>query len=508
MINCIKILEDFMNYHKIKNKILLMLFVLTTVIFSVILFVQYKIEQNAINDMVQTERDKLQNVYATTLENFYLMYRSLGTKLLTNQEVIKAVKDNDRTKLYNLTKAFYDELKEENKYFHNMHFHTKDSVSILRLHLPKKFGDDLSKSRPMIVAVNKQKKILQGVEVGKHAISFRVAFPIFYESEHVGSLEFGIKIDYLTNLFASKYNTNSFFVFHNDALKYLFQYSKDKIPHITLKNISLFQFNNCTMPKDISYDKIDEVLHQKKIYHVKNSNIYLSEISKIKNYDNTPMGHIVFQIDMTPFIEKTYTYRISIIVSIVLFISILFFMLNRWFGFFVHVVDNNHKKLEELSQKDELTKLYNRRKITEVITKEFERSKRYDIENTLCIFDIDHFKHINDTYGHNIGDEVLKELSQLLQSSIRKTDSIGRWGGEEFILIATQTNLNESQIFIETLRKKIETHNFHKVGKVTCSFGVTNLGVANSFTEAINNADTALYEAKDTGRNKVIIHEV
>ena len=495
-----------MNYIKLKNKILFMLFVLTTFIFTVILFFQYKIEQNTISDMVYTEKTKLQNIYRYSLDNFYFLYRTLGLKLLSNEEVTLAVKNNDRKKLLELTQDFYDNLKKDNQYFHNMHFHTVNTTSILRVHKHGKYGDNLKQSRPMIVAVNKEKKILHGIEVGKHAISFRVAFPVFHKKEHVGSMELGIKIDYLTNLLKSKFDTDSLFVFHNRILTHLFKYSKNDINHKTINHISLFNYKDCNLPDNISFDKIDKVLHDNKLFKLNNSNLYLSEISKLKDYKNDPVGHIVFAINMNKFMERIHIYRATIVTSIFIFIVALFFMLNRWFNFFVKEVETNQNKLEELTQIDELTKLFNRRKILDLINCEYDRSKRYEISDTIIIFDIDHFKKINDTYGHNTGDSVLKELATLLKQIVRKTDHVGRWGGEEFIIIATQTNINDSKIFTEKIRKTIEQNKFSEVDKVTCSFGIAKLDTDLDYKESINKADKALYKAKETGRNKVIVY--
>ena len=464
-----------MNYHKMKNKIMLMFFILTIVVFTVILLVQYRIEQNTLKDMVNLEREKLQKVYKYTINNFYMMYKSLGSKLLDSEEIALAVKNKDKAKLIELTQGFYDELKEENPYFYNMHFHTKDVKSIVRLHKQEKYGDDLSQSRPMIVAVNKEKKILTGVEVGKHAISFRVAFPIFYNEEHVGSFELGVKIDYLTNLLKNSFNTNSLFVFHNKVLSHLFKHSNGKIDYKTIDPITLFNYKDCNLPDDISFKKLDKILHDNKLYKLDNSDMYLSEISRLRDYKNDPIGHIVFAINMKGFTEKTYFHRMTIILSIIIFIIVLFIMLNRWFGFFVNKVETDQNKLKELTQIDELTKLFNRRKILELIDCEYDRSKRYKISDTIIIFDVDHFKKINDTYGHNIGDSVLRELSNLLIQNVRKTDHIGRWGGEEFIIIATETNIDDSYKFTEKLRIAIEAHQFKEAGKVTCSFGIAQL---------------------------------
>ena len=493
-----------MDYNKLKNKILFMFLLLTSFLIGVILLVQYKIEQNTIRDMITIEEEKLQKVYQYSIDNFYLMYKSLGLEILTNSEITKAVKNKDREKLLLLTNDTYKKMKKVNPFFHNMHFHTVNNISIARVHKPKQFGDDLSKIRPMIVAVNKEKKILQGVEVGKHAISFRVAFPIFHEDKHVGSLEFGVKIAYLNKLLKDKFDTNSLFIFHNKVLTSFFKHTKDDITYKTIGEISLFNYKDSYLPDNFSFGDLDKVLHNGDIYSLNDSNLYLAEINKLRNYENKPIGHIVFTIDMKKFFNKVNNYKLTIILSFVIFGVILLLMLSKWFSFFVNEVHINQKKLEELSHVDELTGLFNRRKIVELIDCEYDRSKRYKINDCIIIFDIDHFKNVNDTYGHNIGDTILKELSQLLKSTIRKTDHLGRWGGEEFIIIATETDIESCKIFTEKLRSKIENFNFTEAGQVTCSFGIAKLDIDYDYKESIHNSDLALYEAKHQGRNKVV----
>ena len=114
------------------------------------------------------------------------------------------------------------------------------------------------------------------------------------------------------------------------------------------------------------------------------------------------------------------------------------------------------KKLEKMAIIDNLTGIYNRHKINEVINNEIERVKRYNEDAVIVMFDIDHFKHVNDTYGHDVGDEVLKFLSQLVLKSIRKVDVVGRWGGEEFIVILSHIDLSHAYSKVESIRKKIE----------------------------------------------------
>lgn len=162
------------------------------------------------------------------------------------------------------------------------------------------------------------------------------------------------------------------------------------------------------------------------------------------------------------------------------------------------------KSLEELATRDYLTGLYNRMKIDKIIEYEITQSNRYKTPLCIIIVDIDYFKHVNDSHGHLTGDKVLKEVSQILQSMCRSSDSIGRWGGEEFLIILPKTAINGALEEAERLRDVIDHHTFSIVGHKTASFGISQLIEFDTHSALIERADNALYQAKTTGRNKVI----
>ena len=165
------------------------------------------------------------------------------------------------------------------------------------------------------------------------------------------------------------------------------------------------------------------------------------------------------------------------------------------------------KRLEEelkaLAIKDQLTGLYNRRKIDEVLKNEKAEADSTEQNLSVIMVDIDWFKHVNDQYGHLVGDQVLTEVTAILAKGIRKTDVLGRWGGEEFIIICSDTDLAGAMVLAEKLRKMIESHQFQLVGKKTCSFGVSQLCQQETIDALLSRSDQALYRAKDQGRNRV-----
>lgn len=169
-----------------------------------------------------------------------------------------------------------------------------------------------------------------------------------------------------------------------------------------------------------------------------------------------------------------------------------------------------NKKLQEQIQEveynashDRLTGLYNRREFESIFEKEMHRAKRYGYTLSVVLFDIDDFKKINDTYGHKIGDEVLISISILVQKIIRDSDIIARWGGEEFIIIFPESDLENTKEKAEMIRKTIDDEIFPKNLHVTCSFGVTTYLKEDTSDSLFIRCDDALYQAKNKGKNNV-----
>jgi diguanylate cyclase (GGDEF)-like protein len=165
------------------------------------------------------------------------------------------------------------------------------------------------------------------------------------------------------------------------------------------------------------------------------------------------------------------------------------------------------KEKELLATTDALTHLMNRRSFIAASKKEISRSNRYSTSCSLIYCDIDFFKLVNDKHGHAAGDIVLEAFAKSIKKNLRSNDLIGRWGGEEFIIFAPQTDLISAEKLAQKLRKEIMQLSFKDVGQLTCSFGVAQKNKNESFDELCERADKALYEAKNTGRNKVCVSE-
>lgn len=184
--------------------------------------------------------------------------------------------------------------------------------------------------------------------------------------------------------------------------------------------------------------------------------------------------------------------------------SYIFFFINFILGLTILYLIKKYvqDKLEFLVNYDSLTNIFNRRHFTHTLDIEKAKAERYNRIFSVIMFDIDRFKRVNDDFGHDAGDSVLKELAQIVQPHIRKSDSIFRIGGEEFAIIATETNVEEAWILSEKIRMLIEAHEFRHVKDITVSLGITQYYPGDTVDLIFKRADTGLYRAKANGRNK------
>ncbi|CAA6810802.1 MAG: Unknown protein [uncultured Sulfurovum sp.] len=183
---------------------------------------------------------------------------------------------------------------------------------------------------------------------------------------------------------------------------------------------------------------------------------------------------------------------------------------------FTDITEIEAKRLSVLydAEYDQLTNIFNRVKVNKMLKDLSYNAKKYNHEVTLILFDIDHFKRVNDDFGHNAGDSVLRELASLVKGVLREKDIFtqldgedkifARWGGEEFIILLKDVSLEKTSRLASRLRKEIEKFHFNIVKNVTCSFGVTQLRAGDTQIQFLERVDKALYEAKEKGRNQVV----
>jgi diguanylate cyclase (GGDEF)-like protein len=248
------------------------------------------------------------------------------------------------------------------------------------------------------------------------------------------------------------------------------------------------------------------------------SNIPLIEI---QTGTNAPLGYGTLEIRGLCFKGKKIAKvdLVTILVS-VWFVTFLIILVIRFFDYSRERVANKRKQeeleknlaalqiekseYEKSSKEDPLTGCLNRAGFSSILLREQENLSKNGCPVSFVMLDIDHFKEVNDTYGHSVGDEVLVNLTRLIRDKIRNTDALVRWGGEEFVILCGDTPIQNAQFLAEKLRVAIEGATLIKQQQVTCSFGIAEMIPGEDPKKLFERADKALYSAKEGGRNRVV----
>lgn len=496
--------------------ILFILFIFTYLSLSGLLYYQ-KIDRE--EHLMDRNLKQLQNEIDVILSSYNVIAELSYNNIVNTSEVKEIIynalhdrvnRDQYRNELINKFDEFYKELNSYN--VRQFHFHFKDGTSFLRMHKPNKFGDNLFNVRDTVKYVNQKKQKTIGFEEGKIFNGYRYVFPLNFNDEHIGSVEISISYFAVAELLKEKFSKSSTFILEKEVIKgKIFsneisnynnsecfkKYLYDKEFLSLLKNNQdlinydfIVEYNKKN--KEVINDKLEEQENFTIIEEI-NDKYYVANFINIKNFNQEPVGYFVIynESKMINYLNRNFK-----VMCIVLTLSFIFIS-----GLILKLFANN-KRLNYLAKRDRLTGVYNRHKIEEILNLELNRANRYDLKFSILILDIDYFKEVNDTYGHNKGDQVLKQMCNLIGKNIRDADTLGRWGGEEFIIIAPETNIDKSFQLANKLRKIISQYNFIKDKKVTVSIGLAEYENNYSIDEIISRADQALYKAKNNGRNR------
>ena len=319
--------------------------------------------------------------------------------------------------------------------------------------------------------------------------------PIYEGNTLKGLITLGLKSDFFVKKINSELITD-FFIVDED---------NNSLSTTNLKNKEVSKFYD-SLPKKI-YDKRYKLPDMKP-----------SEIEKIGKY------YIYYeQCNFAPwriyYVTDTLKLHKEMLRSNVLFISVWFMSLIFLYGVSKRkaVVEDSQQTIEKLQvmlrksdrevEKDFLTGAFNRKGFTKIAGLELDRMKRYDIDACILMMDIDFFKKFNDTYGHACGDFVLRSFVRVVTKNVRLSDIVGRWGGEEFLVLLPETDYKGALLAAEKIRKMVEREVFyyHKQSlNITVTIGVSNLNVRKPLEKAVAEADAAMYRGKEDGRNRVV----
>ena len=270
---------------------------------------------------------------------------------------------------------------------------------------------------------------------------------------------------------------------------------------------TLFQLRTqelVTQTKDVQIDSLEQinVAKSRKLLQIEHENL-----TKLREIENLEHLKEVQKLELEK--QQNIIYMIGAGVLLALLFAGFFFRLYRTKRQLNLELEAAYYELERIATKDPLTNLSNRRDMLEKIEAEIKRFERTQRPFTVIISDIDHFKNINDNYGHDGGDFILKLISDLFRETIRKQDIVARWGGEEFLFVLPETDISGGNIIAGKIRGKIEEYEFNFNNQkipVTMTFGVSAYYHTEDIDETIKRADTALYKGKNSGRNKVVLY--
>lgn len=426
-------------------------------------------------------------------------------------------RDALRKELYHLLQPTYKLLKGAG--IRQLHFHLRGNISFLRFHKPKKYGDSLKGVRYSIDLVNKTKKVVRGFEEGRIFNGFRNVYPLFYEGKFVGTVEISFSIRAIAQILLREeknfyglliekklvdtkvWNENHKY-YLSSALSAQYLWDKKAFDTLYKTDEDLQQVKLRSIEKLLSKKAIKKFKSGKDFlvpFAYENKN-YIAIFHVLSNVAQERVGYIVSFKESRFFkqIRKQREINYVLMLGLNFFWALLLFL-------FLKKEHDIKEMLRTKSNYDPLTNLLNRRGFEIAYKALSETHQREQSAFSLLFVDIDFFKKINDTYGHDVGDLVLKHLAELLHNSLRSSDIVARWGGEEFVILLNDDNAAKAKDVAEKLRFKIENDTHEELPSFTVSIGVAEGQIENDIDKVLKHADEALYRAKESGRNRVVL---
>ncbi len=453
------------------------------------------------------------DVYKSTRKSYSRITKLLYDETINTPEVIDLFKQASganaerqqtiRLALYELLTPTYESLKTIN--IRQLHFHLPDVSSFLRFHRPEKYGDSLLGIRYSLEIANKEKRYVEGFEEGRIYNGFRYVYPLFDEEKrHIGSVETSLSFKALSHDIEETLDDEIDFilkksiverkVWKDEQSNYITSQINDQYMNESGDKYTPIPSKYNQLNRSISQEVTQQMKHKKGFaIHKDGMIITFIPISNIQGDKNAAYLISYETSEEVRTIANDAWMLLAISTIILLIVSILIF-----------IILQKISKITEIATYDSLTGAYNRSTMNELLTYELERSKRKNKPLSIIFLDIDDFKFVNDRYGHEKGDLVLRRVVELMGKKLRKSDRLGRWGGEEFLVMLPETNKEEAALVAEKLREVISMDMYNIPSTVTCSFGVASREDDENFESMIARADACLYKAKKEGKNRVV----
>lgn len=455
------------------------------------------------------------DVYNSTRKSYSKITKLLYDEIINTPEVIdlfKQAKDASpeeqktiRLTLYKLLLPTYKSLKSIN--IRQLHFHLPNVSSFLRFHKPEKYGDSLLGIRHSLEIANKEKRYVEGFEEGRIYNGFRYVYPLFDEEKrHIGSVETSLSFKALSNDIEETLGDEIDFIIKKSIVeKKVWKDEQSNYITSQLNNGYMHENGDESIPIVSKYEPINQTISKEvteKMESQKGFSIYNDKT--IVTF--IPISNVEGDKNAAYLISYENSEEVSTIAKDALTLLVISTIILLILSMLIFVVLQKISKINEIATYDSLTGAYNRNTMNELLEYELERIERKNKSLSILYIDIDDFKSVNDKYGHEKGDYVLKKVVDLMMQKLRKSDRLGRWGGEEFLVMLPETDEEEAVLVAEKLREVISMGDYKISREVTCSFGVATHIDEENLDSMIARADRYLYKAKKEGKNRVVSH--
>lgn len=491
-----------------------------TIIILVFVFIALRF-QHANDDVESTVlrlKSSAQDFYEEGLQHEIHAMRGIIEVMRHREDLSAALAQRDRMALLRITEEQFKGLKQH-FYITHFYFMDTDRVNLLRVHAPLRFGDTIQRITMLRAASTGE--ITSGVELGVlGTFTLRVVAPWYdHQQKLIGYVELGMEIDQILKRLQENQNVQLVTVINK---KYL---DRDKwISGMTylgrthdwdhFQDIVVNKYTDATTPvKLVKFLERNGSIADYDIREMKYKNREQRIIAlPLMDASNRNIAQILMATDVTQVENDARNAAYTVGFTALTLGSVLLIFFNWLIGGIAQRLKRDEQELRELATRDGLTNLYNQRSFYIMLKDDIDRACRYQRSVSLLLLDIDHFKVVNDTYGHLAGDAILRGLSQRLIGRLRTTDRVCRYGGEEITMILPETDIDIAIKVAEDVRDLVEREPFY-IGdeqyiNITVSIGVaTSPQHAKEASALVSGADAALYEAKDRGRNCVCTYQ-
>ncbi|MDP2143335.1 MAG: diguanylate cyclase [Gallionella sp.] len=477
--------------------------------------INYSFHQRQLKSGVVQLRTSAARLYEESVQQNIRALHMVMDVLERDQELHSALARKDRSALLVHSEPLFDEMKRNYGITH-FYFSGPDRVNLLRVHQPARHGDLIE--RLTMLNAERSGAVSAGIELGPLGLlTLRLVSPWRDARTHklIGYVELGMEIDNILQNVQRMFGVEVLVLIQKQYLK---RQSWEDGMRVMGRQPSWDQFHDVVVSvqgKGEFPESLAALYHDPAIKHSDSAveldcNGHICEALPLALQDvgGNKVAEMVILADTSEQVSDAHrAVTAGTVASIVSGIALFafFYLLVGRVG---RRIEYDEQMLHDLATRDGLTRLYNHRMFYTMLEDEITRSQRYQRIIAMLLIDIDHFKRVNDTYGHVAGDRILEGVARVLESGARREDKVCRYGGEEIAVILPETNIKAATHLAERLRAAIEETTFHddagKEIRITVSIGVAELpSSAGSLQELVSAADTALYDAKQSGRNRV-----